>query len=64
MKPKQYTGNNTHSFINFPNKAHRKCTACGVMKHTTTKNGDAIVTYEKNGVIFEGYVECVDRNFT
>lgn len=54
--------NNPHSWINYPNTNNRKCTVCGTMKRTTTVKGINKVTYEKNNIIYDEYIECIPKN--
>jgi len=43
-----------HSWINWPNKATRKCTVCGcIYRYANDK-----FSYELNGEVFDKYIEC------
>lgn len=53
--------NTKHSWINFPNNGRRKCTKCGCTKKTITRDKRTVTIYEKNGVISESFIECVDN---
>ena len=51
-------GQKVHSWINFPNQGKRKCTVCGCIKIQTTRNDSNCVTYERDGVIYEHFIDC------
>lgn len=50
-----------HSWINFPNNGKRKCTKCGVIMRVTTKDKSTHRTYEKNGIVSESFIDCIDN---
>lgn len=53
---------NPHSWINYPNLGTRRCTRCGCIKkvHGTNK-GVTNITYERNGVIHDSYIPCIEE---
>ena len=48
----------THDWINFPNKGKRKCLTCGCIAIHTTKNKKVYITYERDGIVSEQFIEC------